>query len=132
MFEIVKYITSYFTIVAGIIFSSYSFCIYCLIIKSEYDSYNTPNTVKVVYEHIIKNMWISNEKIIWKNKQCPKGYIIGRNFLAYVYMYKNGNNMDLEITFYRLRFFKNTFEDSIINNISESEGKEPNNKRQKK
>jgi hypothetical protein len=121
MFQILKYIAGYFTILTGIIFSGYSVIMSLLMIKNEYSSYNTPNTVKVIYDHIIKDMWICNENIIWKNKQCPKGVIIGRKFIAYVDMYRNGINMDLEITVHTFRFFKNTFESSIINNISEIE-----------
>lgn len=92
-------------------------------IKTEYDSHSNPNTTKAIYEAICKEMWHCNKRSIWKNKQCPTGYIIGRNgqFVAYVHMYKHRHYMDIEFKLYTFRFASKTLETDIINNITELE-----------
>jgi hypothetical protein len=114
---------NYGTVIIGFLFSLYAFCTKFLMIKSEYDSYSTPNVVKKIYSLICDEMLFCNKKVIWKNKQCPSGLIVGKGgrFIAHIDMYKGRNDMELEIELYTFRCFKNPIESLVVDNIAEIE-----------
>ena len=117
------WLVNYGTFIIGILFSLYAFCKKFVMIRSDYDSYSNPNTAKAVYELICKNMLFCNKNVIWKNKQCPAGFVMGKGgrFFARVDMYKGRNDMELEIEVYTFRFLKNAIDQQIIGRIAEIE-----------